>query len=139
MSRAVSIPSPRSRVAPVQFSKLGKVMRHIAQLDQGKFAIPNNDQFNIRRRAETLLETWQGLIAASGDTTSAVNGTGMETKVSTEKQQAMAVDRVNTNEVPVNGDNTAGVVGPGHAVSTTDGQTGAPAAEEEVAMDTADD
>src|SRR6266481_2430589 len=41
--------SPRSRAAPVQFSKLGKVMRHIAQLDQGKFAIPNNDGFNIRR------------------------------------------------------------------------------------------
>jgi hypothetical protein len=137
----------------VQFSKLGKVMRHIAQLDQTKFAIPNEDEFNIRRRAEVLLERWQGLIAASGDAganASAINGTGVESKVGTEEKQdekgeeikeVMDVDKAKLNEVPVNGDGTEVSKGSGDAAAAlaAEAPVDPPTAEEEVAMDTADD
>ncbi|KAF8585892.1 hypothetical protein K439DRAFT_1229109, partial [Ramaria rubella] len=63
----------------VQFSKLGKVMRHIAQLDQAKFPIPKEDQYNIRKRADVLLERWQVLISTPAAEVNAnpsgVNGT----------------------------------------------------------------
>ena len=41
-------------------------MRHISQLDEKQYPIPNNDEFNIRKRADTLLEKWQSLIQAAG-------------------------------------------------------------------------
>ncbi|KIJ50409.1 hypothetical protein M422DRAFT_27395 [Sphaerobolus stellatus SS14] len=70
-------------IEQLQFSKLGKVMRHISQLDQAVYPIPNNDEFNIRKRAEALLEKWQTLIAASAPAetaapASSVNGAKAE-------------------------------------------------------------
>ena len=100
-------------------------MRHISQLDQ---TIPKEDQYNIRKRADALLEIWQGLIAASGEAganASTVNGTDGKFEHSekpTEKKDDVKKD------VPMNGMK---------AETTSEAPVKPPA--EEVAMDTADD
>jgi hypothetical protein len=49
-----------------QFSKIGKVMRHIAKLDDS--ALPRNSEFNFLSRAQTLVDKWAAL-ASSQDKT----------------------------------------------------------------------
>ncbi|KAG8897611.1 hypothetical protein FRB99_008044 [Tulasnella sp. 403] len=43
----------------LQFSKIGKVMRRIASLQE----IPRDDEFHFRDRAQTLVTKWQAIIA----------------------------------------------------------------------------
>ena len=102
-------------------------MRHISQLDQ---TIPKEDQYNIRKRADALLERWQGLIPASGEpgaNTSTVNGT--DSKVEHSEKPAEKKDEAK-KDVPMNGMK---------AEATSEVPVNPPATEEEVAMDTADD
>lgn len=44
----------------LSFSKLGKVMRHITQLEPTK--LQQEDKYQIRKRADALLEKWQKLV-----------------------------------------------------------------------------
>jgi hypothetical protein len=121
---------------PVQFSKLGKVMRHISQLDQAVLPIPREEVYHIQKRADVLLERWQVLISASGDAgaTSTVNGAESKVERSekpTEKKDEVKVVGVDkTKDVPVNGTKTG---------AATEAPVDPPATEDEIAMDTADD
>lgn len=122
----------RSLGSAVQYSKLGKVMRHISQLDQSVLPLAKDDKYNIRKRADVLLERWQELISGSGEANAnagGVNG-GAESKGEREKTtekksvgKVMDVDKAS----PVNG------------MKTGSAAADPPAAEGEVAMDTADD
>ncbi|KZS98561.1 hypothetical protein SISNIDRAFT_148144 [Sistotremastrum niveocremeum HHB9708] len=47
----------------LQFSKIGKVMRHIAALDASK--VPRDDEFKIRSRAQQLVEKWHKMVDPS--------------------------------------------------------------------------
>lgn len=44
----------------VQFSKIGKVMRHIAALSEDK--IPRNDKYDFGARAQTLVDGWYEIL-----------------------------------------------------------------------------
>lgn len=61
----------------LQYSKIGKVMKKISQLDDSH--IPEKDgQFNFRERASKLVNQWQQILnTRSGDSEAgaAVNGT----------------------------------------------------------------
>jgi hypothetical protein len=65
---SVSISSPPLARAcfnpPVsQFSKIGKVMRHIAALVEDK--VPRNAEFDFLGRAQTLVDRWHEILGAS--------------------------------------------------------------------------
>lgn len=100
-------------------------MRHITGLDQ---TIPKEDQYNIRKRADALLERWQGLIPVSGEpgaNASTVNGTDAKIEHPeklTEKKEEIKKDM---NGMKADATSTAPV--------------DPPATEEDVAMDTAED
>ena len=51
-------PFPLTR--PVQESKIGKVMRHIAALTPDK--VPRDDEFKFRERANALVDKWHKII-----------------------------------------------------------------------------
>ncbi|EMD33848.1 hypothetical protein CERSUDRAFT_117909 [Gelatoporia subvermispora B] len=46
----------------LQFSKIGKVMRHIYALTPEK--VPRDDEFKFRDRAKSLVDKWQGILNA---------------------------------------------------------------------------
>ena len=46
----------------LQFSKIGKVMRHIAVLTDDK--VPGDEQFKFRDRAKALVDRWHGVLNA---------------------------------------------------------------------------
>ncbi|KAJ6453420.1 hypothetical protein C8R47DRAFT_1168192 [Mycena vitilis] len=52
------------------FSKIGKVMRLIHQLESGK--VPRDEEFKFRDRAKALVDRWQGIINATDGENSAV-------------------------------------------------------------------
>lgn len=47
----------------MQFSKIGKVMRHIAALPQDK--VPRDDDYHFRTRAKALVDKWHTILGAS--------------------------------------------------------------------------
>jgi hypothetical protein len=47
----------------VQFSKIGKVMRHIHLLEPGK--VPRDDEYKFRDRAKALVDKWHGILNAN--------------------------------------------------------------------------
>jgi hypothetical protein len=108
-------------------------MRHISQLDPSVLPLAKDDKYNIRKRADVLLERWQGLISGSADATANVadvNGAeskGEHEKPTEKRAVGKAVDIDKAKELPVNGMKTG--------VAAAD----PPAVEGEVAMDTADD
>jgi hypothetical protein len=54
---------PANRILTVsiaQFSKIGKVMRHIAALGEDK--VPRNNEFNFLARAQTLVDKWHDIL-----------------------------------------------------------------------------
>jgi hypothetical protein len=63
-----------------QFSKIGKVMRHIAALGEDK--VPRNAEFNFLGRAQTLVDKWHDILNSNKPRTSAggntENGDGTE-------------------------------------------------------------
>jgi hypothetical protein len=50
----------------VQFSKIGKVMRHIAALSPEK--VPRDDEFKFRVRAKALVDKWHAILGANKPT-----------------------------------------------------------------------
>jgi hypothetical protein len=46
----------------LQFSKIGKVMRHIAILTDDK--VPGDSQYKFRDRAKALVDRWHGVLNA---------------------------------------------------------------------------
>ncbi|KAG6815989.1 hypothetical protein H0H87_009629 [Tephrocybe sp. NHM501043] len=57
-------------VAYLQFSKIGKVMRHITLLKDN--LIPRDAEFRFRARAQTLVEKWQNVLGAAKEGGSAI-------------------------------------------------------------------
>ncbi|KXN91181.1 PWWP domain-containing protein 1 [Leucoagaricus sp. SymC.cos] len=57
----------------LQFSKIGKVMRHIAVLDDDK--VPRNDEYNFKNRADALVKKWQQILNANKPNGAASSGT----------------------------------------------------------------
>ncbi|KAG7098064.1 hypothetical protein E1B28_000038 [Marasmius oreades] len=55
----------------LQFSKIGKVMRHIAALASDK--VPTDEQYHFKDRAKALVDKWQVILASVKEGT--VNGT----------------------------------------------------------------
>jgi hypothetical protein len=49
--------------SPLQFSKIGKVMKHVTALPDEK--VPRDEEFKFRQRAAHLVEVWQGIVNAS--------------------------------------------------------------------------
>jgi hypothetical protein len=47
----------------LQFSKIGKVMRHIAVLSDEK--VPRNAEFQFKERADALVKKWQQILNAN--------------------------------------------------------------------------
>ncbi|KAF8513901.1 Tudor/PWWP/MBT [Hysterangium stoloniferum] len=116
---------------------LGKVMRHISQLDQTKYPIANEERYNIRGRADALLEKWQKLIAEaelSGANGGSVNGSKAE---KAEKSTTKTVESKESEAKPSTNGNTS-VEKPDNDAPETD-VTVAPTADEEFPMDIADD
>ena len=63
----------------LQFSKIGKVMRHITVLTDDK--VPRDDEFKFRERAKALVDQWHQVLNANktnGTDTSANGKTGKE-------------------------------------------------------------
>lgn len=58
---------------PQQFSKIGKVMHHIAALDAEK--VPRDDEFKIRSRAQQLVDKWHKMV---DPTKAPASSTGLE-------------------------------------------------------------
>ena len=59
-----------------QFSKIGKVMRHIHALSEDK--VPRDEEFKFRERAKILVDKWHDVLKANGapeSTAPATNGT----------------------------------------------------------------
>jgi len=95
----------------LSFSKIGKVMRRIAQLSE----IPRDDEFKFKERAMNLVTKWQGMVAPENGTShppeeSHPNGTesGMDgEKTNVPKQEEKVMDEkfaINgTGETKVNG------------------------------------
>jgi len=54
-------------IEQLQHSKIGKVMRHIAALEDGK--IPGDDEYNFRIRAKNLVDKWHQILNAIKPTT----------------------------------------------------------------------
>ncbi|THU87098.1 hypothetical protein K435DRAFT_354999 [Dendrothele bispora CBS 962.96] len=59
----------------LQFSKIGKVMRHITALDADR--VPKDEEFKFRERAKTLVDKWHQILGPSS--TNKTNGTGEAT------------------------------------------------------------
>ncbi|KAI3599218.1 hypothetical protein WG66_013408 [Moniliophthora roreri] len=51
-------------VHQLSFSKIGKVMRHIAALDTNKSPIPREDEFRFRERAKVLVDKWHSILGS---------------------------------------------------------------------------
>jgi hypothetical protein len=58
----VLAPAP-ARPSPRQFSKIGKVMRHINALSADK--VPRDDEFKFRDRAKTLVDKWHEIASSN--------------------------------------------------------------------------
>ncbi|KAG6852932.1 hypothetical protein C0991_008046, partial [Blastosporella zonata] len=66
-------------VAYLQFSKIGKVMRHITLLDDMR--IPRDAEFKFKDRAQTLVERWQAVLNAAKE--GEVGGVSLSAKAPT--------------------------------------------------------
>ncbi|KAG6896008.1 hypothetical protein C0992_010939 [Termitomyces sp. T32_za158] len=55
-------------VSQLQFSKIGKVMRHITHLEDKR--VPRDAEFSFRARAQALVERWQSVLGAAKSTPS---------------------------------------------------------------------
>ncbi|TFK53769.1 hypothetical protein OE88DRAFT_1626490 [Heliocybe sulcata] len=60
----------------LQFSKIGKVMRHIVALEKDK--VPRDDEFKFRDRAKVLVDRWHEILDAKKDKPAAANGTSSD-------------------------------------------------------------
>lgn len=79
----------------------GKVMRKISNLLEG--SIPNNDEYNIRERASTLVQDWGRIINPSS--ASVENGGAAPAPVAGGDTSMTDADAIAEPE-PINGDST---------------------------------
>jgi hypothetical protein len=72
----------------MQFSKIGKVMRHIAALSTEK--VPRDDEFKFRTRAKSMVDKWHAILGASKGSEhvaeGAVNGASTDAGAAAEKK-----------------------------------------------------
>ena len=68
----------------LQFSKIGKVMRHITVLTDDK--VPRDDEFKFRERAKALVDQWHQVLNANKS-----NGTDASANGRTSKEDDAAV------------------------------------------------
>jgi len=61
--RSKSLPKADNRHLNPQFSKIGKVMRHIAVLAEDK--VPRDEEFKFRDRAKALVDKWHQILNAN--------------------------------------------------------------------------
>ncbi|KAF8513903.1 hypothetical protein BU17DRAFT_68581 [Hysterangium stoloniferum] len=120
-------------IEQLTFSKLGKLMRHISQLDQTRYPIANEERYNIRGRADALLEKWQKQML-SGANGGSVNGSKAE---KAEKSTTKTVESKESEAKPPTNGNTS-VDKPDNDAPETD-VTVAPTADEEFPTDIPDD
>ncbi|KAF8868464.1 hypothetical protein BD779DRAFT_1676673 [Infundibulicybe gibba] len=98
----------------LQFSKIGKVMRHIAILPVER--VPKNEQYNFRERAKALVDKWHQILNANksgGSESGAANGAVAKSDVG-DKEEAVTDG---TAALDLNGTADASAPKP---VSTTD-------------------
>jgi hypothetical protein len=57
----------------MQYSKIGKVMRHIHMQPSDK--IPRDDEFHFRSRAKALVDKWHVILSANKEGGPGANGT----------------------------------------------------------------
>jgi len=86
-------------IEQLQLSKIRKIMRHIAALDDGK--IPDDDEYNFRTRAKNLADKWHQILNTTGSpaaSTGQANG-------KTDKEDAQDEDVVTngTKNIDLNG------------------------------------
>jgi len=62
-----------SRINDLQYSKIGKVMRHIHMQQPDK--IPRDDEFQFRSRAKALVDKWHVIVSANKEAGPGANGT----------------------------------------------------------------
>jgi hypothetical protein len=55
----------------LQFSKIGKVMRHITILADAK--VPRDDEFKFKDRAKSLVDRWHSILSSNKGTTNGVD------------------------------------------------------------------
>lgn len=81
----------------LSFSKIGKVMRHIAALSTDK--VPRDDEFKFRTRAKSMVDKWHAILGASkgneNTVESVVNGAPADANAAAEKK----VDLMQTSTV----------------------------------------
>jgi len=58
----------------LQFSKIGKVMRHIAVLTDDK--VPGDEKYSFRERAKTLIDRWHAVLNAGKPSGAEVSANG---------------------------------------------------------------
>ncbi|KAJ7938699.1 hypothetical protein B0H13DRAFT_1587488, partial [Mycena leptocephala] len=56
----------------LQFSKIGKIMRHIHLLEEAQ--VPRDDEFHFRVRAKALVYKWQHLISDGAPCSAQIRG-----------------------------------------------------------------
>lgn len=61
------------RVDKLQYSKIGKVMRHIHLQPSEK--IPRDDEFHFRSRAKALVDKWHVILSTNKEAGAGTNGT----------------------------------------------------------------
>ncbi|KIM45736.1 hypothetical protein M413DRAFT_66307 [Hebeloma cylindrosporum] len=91
-------------IEQLQFSKIGKVMRHIASLTPEK-APPRENEFNFRKRAKALVDKWHQILnankPANGSPVSAAggqrNGNAEGDKEKTEDEVTSATKNLDLN------------------------------------------
>jgi hypothetical protein len=62
-----------SHINNLQYSKIGKVMRHIHLQPSDK--IPRDDEFHFRSRAKALVDKWHVILSANKEAGPGANGT----------------------------------------------------------------
>ncbi|KAF9227163.1 hypothetical protein BS17DRAFT_450201 [Gyrodon lividus] len=88
----------------LSFSKIGKVMRHIAALSQEK--VPRDEEFKFRVRAKALVDKWHAILGANKPTEN-----GGDTAPADASEVKMASSPVQNSAVATTGDMTTAADG----------------------------
>ncbi|KAG8934533.1 hypothetical protein FRC03_010469 [Tulasnella sp. 419] len=103
----------------LSFSKIGKVMRRIAQLPE----IPRDEEFKFKERAMNLVLKWQGMVVPENGTSNGAGEShpnGVESKMEIDKEDASKQESKETGkEAIVNGTEEAKVNGTAPAATSS--------------------
>ena len=92
-----------------QFSKIGKVMRHIHVLPDEK--VPRDDEFKFRERAKVLVDKWHDILKTNGASESAKPATNGTRKAADAEDAAMNGAKTEPDSPMKNEDASANGVG----------------------------